>query len=105
MDSPLEYQAAIHGAKTIDEVGAVLRRFFLTLTGDEASGIPAEILSISTFSEKGLLRKTHVVRAVAIAEVGPAAERLLASAALKVSVLQMDKRAKKRGSRSWFGSR
>src|SRR5207245_1015847 len=102
-ESPLAYQAAIHGAETIDEVAAVLRRFFATLTGDEATGIPAEILSISTFSEKGLLRKTHVVRAVAVPHVGPAAEKLLASAALKVSVLQMDTRAEKsRSKKRWF---
>jgi hypothetical protein len=106
MESPLAYQAAIHGATSIDEVAAVLRRFFATLSLDEAAGIPSEILSISTFSEKGLLRKTHVVRAVALPHIGPAAERLLASAALKVSVLEMDP-AQRRNRRPkwWFGPR
>ena len=105
MESPLTYQAAIHGATTVDEVAAVLRRFFATLSADEAHGIPPEILSISTFSEKGLLRKTHVVRSVAIAHVGAVAERILASAALKVSVLQMDTRAGKSGRKWWSRGR
>ena len=91
------------GTLAINVLGSFVIGFFATLTGDEATGIPAEILSISTFSEKGLLRKTHVVRAVAVPHVGPAAEKLLASAALKVSVLQMDTRAEKsRSKKRWF---
>jgi hypothetical protein len=90
MESPLAYQAAIHNATTVQEIGAILKRFFASLAPSDRDALPPEISSISTFSEKGLLRKTHLVRAVAPAHVGPAAERLLASAALKVSVLQMD---------------
>jgi hypothetical protein len=102
MESQLAYQAAIHNAATVDEVGAILKRFFASLSPAERMGLPGEITSISTFSEKGLLRKTHMVRGMALPEIGPAAERILASAALRVSVLAMDE-ARERPARWWLG--
>jgi hypothetical protein len=94
MENALEYQAAIHGATTVDEVAAILTRFFATLHAGDALGLPAAILLISTFSERGLLRKAHMARSASGAPAAPAAEKLLASAALKISVLEMDERAK-----------
>ena len=104
MESQLAYQAAIHNAASVDEVGAILKRFFASLSPTERQGLPAEIASIATFSEKGLLRKTHIVRGMALPDVGPAAERILASAALRVSVLAMDE-ARGRPARWWSGRR
>jgi hypothetical protein len=93
MENALAYQAAIHSASTVDEVAAILKAFFASLHLRDAAGLPLPILLISTFSERGLLRKAHMAHASA-SPAAPATEKLLASAALKISVLEMDERSK-----------
>ena len=108
MENPLHYQAAIHRAKTVDEVGDILKSFFAAMTAREASVLPAGILAISTFSERGLLRKSRLARETAASSpAGSAAEKLLATASLKVCALQMDEeRANRRGKLwSWLRPR
>lgn len=111
MDSPGPYQQAIHRAATADEVGEILKRFFASIGLHEGAFLDAEILSISTFSEGGLSRKAARTQQSALhvcalgAPVPPAldaARKILSTAALRVSVLNMDMRARRAGLRGWL---
>jgi formate dehydrogenase maturation protein FdhE len=97
MDNPVAYQALIHQATTVDEVADVLRQFFARLSAPEAACLPNAIASIATFSEHGLVKKAKLAAAARDCPSAQAANGLLVSAALKVSILQMDSRPKRRG--------
>jgi hypothetical protein len=101
MDSPLHYQDLIHRAATVDEVAEILRRFFASMTPDELGLLPEAVQMISTFSERGLKRKA----ALAAADGGhhaSAAARLLATAVMRVEVLQMDVSRRRRSLLRWW---
>lgn len=111
MDSPGPYQQAIHRAATADEVGDILKRFFSSIGLHEGGFLDPEILSISTFSEGGLSRKAARTRQSALqvralgAPVPPALEaarKILSTAALRVSVLNMDMHSRRKGLRGWL---
>jgi hypothetical protein len=91
----LEFQDAIHRARSVDEVGELLRRFMAMLPQHETAAIHPSLLAISTFSERGLAKKAALARQTA--GVASSAELILASAALRVGVLHSSGRAHRPG--------
>ena len=111
MDSPVEYQAEIHRASTPDEVASILKRFLATLDPEESKALHPAITTVETCSENGMRGRALAAKRAATAmddrdpaaPVVAAAGKVISTAALRISVLQMDERNARRVRRKgWF---
>ena len=111
MDSPVEYQAAIHRASTPGEVASILKRFLATLNEEESRALHPALTTVETFSEQGMRGRALAAKRAAgsidardpAAHVVAATGKVISTAALRISVLQMDaKNAGRTRRKGWF---